>query len=79
MGVTPDVSNVFIRRAKTVGRSNQSAQYLFILLPTCAPINDFPDYAGNTRDLGGVLPEIIAQTMGDLPFPNVLVEDLEDT
>ena len=33
----------------------------------------------STRGLGGVLPEIIAQTKGDLPFPNVLVEYLEDT
>ena len=38
-----------------------------------------PPHAGNTRGLGGVLPEIIAQTKGDLPFPNVLVEYLEDT
>ena len=29
-----------------------------------------PPHAGNTRGLGGVLPEIIAQTKGDLPFPN---------
>ena len=38
-----------------------------------------PPHAGNTRGLGGVLPEIIAQTKGDLPFPNVLVEHLEGT
>ena len=38
-----------------------------------------PPHAGSTRGLGGVLPEIIAQTKGDLPFPNVLVEYLKDT
>ena len=37
-----------------------------------APVNDLPHspHAGNTRGLSGVLPEIFAQTKGDLPFPN---------
>ena len=39
-----------------------------------------PPCGQHTRGLGGVLPEFIAQTIkGDLPFPNVLGEYLEDT
>ena len=46
-----------------------------------APINDLPHPppCGQHTGFRGVLPEIIAQTKGNLPFPNVLVEYLEDT
>ena len=44
-------------------RDRVPIMYLSMTYPTSS-------HAGNTRGLGGVLPEIIAQTKGDLPFPN---------